>query len=401
MTSPVLFSTGSAPSGQTTSRNLVEFKAGKMELRDKIVHPINKQGLVYLRQSQDDNLMHFCWKDRTTGVTEDDLILFPDDNEFKRVKECKTGRVYVLKMKSSGKKMFFWMQENKIDRDEEFCKKINDMLNNPPSSGSDLGNGTDRDLQSLLGNLTQEQMASLLSTNGISIASLLGSTGRSPSCNSGTSANSTAGSTNNSAPNSATSAANLTTGTREQLDSMLCGAISEADEDEENALMEATLASQAGSAEGSQPQQQQQTPLIDLSTAVNSESLAHLLNDEEFLKQIEPHLPPIMQQSSSASAATMTTDERKKQFGETVRSSQFRSSLSQFCVALQSGQLGPLMSQFGLSQACVDAASLGNLEAFVRALDAQMKDGASSTATSATTTTTSSSSSSSQPKDKN
>ena len=39
-----------------------------------------------------------------------DLIIFPDDIEFKHVKACTTGRVFVLKFKSSTRKFFFWMQ---------------------------------------------------------------------------------------------------------------------------------------------------------------------------------------------------------------------------------------------------------------------------------------------------
>lgn len=394
MTSPVLFSTGAAPSA-SMSRNLVEFKAGKMEMRDKMVHPIKRQGLVYLRQSPDDSLMHFCWKDRQNGVVEDDLILFPDDCEFKRVKECTTGRVFVLKMKSSNRKMFFWMQEAKADRDEEYCKKINELLNNPPRGGNDMGgSSSERDLQSLFGNITQEQVAQLLNTNGVNLASLLNSaTGRSPSSNSGASASSTA-STTNSAPTSATSASNNNSDAQaaardsslssNDLRALMLGAMMEGNEDDASALMasmaqaEAAAAAsgntQPGATGGASGSQGRDTnpPLIDLSSAINSESLAHLLTDNDFLKLIEPHLPPVSATSSGQQQQTSLTDEeRRKQFAETVRSSQFRSSLSQFCVALQSGQLGPLMSQFGLNQACVDAASLGNLEAFVRALDAQ------------------------------
>ena len=39
-----------------------------------------------------------------------DLIIFPDDVEFKHVPQCTTGRVYLLKFKSSSRKFFFWMQ---------------------------------------------------------------------------------------------------------------------------------------------------------------------------------------------------------------------------------------------------------------------------------------------------
>jgi hypothetical protein len=40
-----------------------------------------------------------------------------------------------------------------------------------------------------------------------------------------------------------------------------------------------------------------------------------------------------------------------------------------FSSALQSGQLGPLIQQFGLGPGAVTAANAGDLEAFLRALD--------------------------------
>jgi hypothetical protein len=58
----------SASRGQ--SKNLVEFKAGKMVMKGKMVHPDKRKGLVYIYQSED-SLMHFCWKDRSTGSVED------------------------------------------------------------------------------------------------------------------------------------------------------------------------------------------------------------------------------------------------------------------------------------------------------------------------------------------
>ena len=85
--------------------------------------------------------MHLQWKDRTSGTVEDDLILMPDDVEFKAVPACTTGRVFVLKFKGNDKKMFFWMQEPKTDKDEEYCKKVNDFLNNPPPPGSSRSGG--------------------------------------------------------------------------------------------------------------------------------------------------------------------------------------------------------------------------------------------------------------------
>ncbi|KAK6631232.1 hypothetical protein RUM43_014329 [Polyplax serrata] len=44
------------------NKNLVEFKAGKMTMKGKMVHPDKRK---------DDSLIHFCWKDRVTRVVED------------------------------------------------------------------------------------------------------------------------------------------------------------------------------------------------------------------------------------------------------------------------------------------------------------------------------------------
>lgn len=104
-----LFGTG----GSSRSKNLVEFKAGKMSLKGKMVHPDKRKGLVYVYQS-DDSLMHFCWKDRQSGIVEDDLMIFPDDIETRKVAQCTTGRVFLMRFKSTNKKFFFWMQVTKM-----------------------------------------------------------------------------------------------------------------------------------------------------------------------------------------------------------------------------------------------------------------------------------------------
>ena len=47
--------------------------------------------------------------------------------------------------------------------------------------------------------------------------------------------------------------------------------------------------------------------------------------------------------------------------------------MSSFGSALQSGQLGPLMQQFGLPEEVSVAAAQGNLEAFAKAMEAFAK----------------------------
>jgi len=56
--------------GRSTSKHLVEFRAGKMTLKGKMVHPDKRKGMVYIYQS-DDSLMHFCWRERSKNTAED------------------------------------------------------------------------------------------------------------------------------------------------------------------------------------------------------------------------------------------------------------------------------------------------------------------------------------------
>lgn len=67
--SGALFGHSGVP-GRAPSKNLVEFRAGKMYLKGTTVTPDKRKGLLYIYQA-DDSLIHFCWKDRTTGVVED------------------------------------------------------------------------------------------------------------------------------------------------------------------------------------------------------------------------------------------------------------------------------------------------------------------------------------------
>lgn len=50
-------------------RSLVEFRAGKMKVNGSTVTADARKGLVYMKM--DDNLLHFCWKDRKSDRVED------------------------------------------------------------------------------------------------------------------------------------------------------------------------------------------------------------------------------------------------------------------------------------------------------------------------------------------
>ena len=57
-----------------------------------------------------------------------DFIIFPGDAELKRVAQCTTGRVMLLKFKDTSRKFFYWLQEPKDDKDEEYLKKVSFFL---------------------------------------------------------------------------------------------------------------------------------------------------------------------------------------------------------------------------------------------------------------------------------
>ncbi|KAF9094197.1 adhesion regulating molecule 1 [Mortierella sp. AD031] len=117
------------------SKTLLQFKAGRC-FRDgttNTVKPDATKGLVYMEE--EDGLLHFFWKNRTTNTVEDDLILFPGDAELLKVDECTTGRVLVLKFKSSSQKLFFWLQEPNADRDQIVLQQANSLINQGADGG--------------------------------------------------------------------------------------------------------------------------------------------------------------------------------------------------------------------------------------------------------------------------
>jgi len=156
-----------APSEQNKKDVLVEFRAGKMNYSPttKMVEADKRKGLVQLKQSPEDSLIHFIWKDRTTGTEVMNLTIIPGEAAFRKVEEAK-GRVYVLEWKTADKKLFFWIQEPKDDKDKENCENITKFINEPPqpanqNTASGLGG-----LGSALNGMDQAQLRQLLQAGG-------------------------------------------------------------------------------------------------------------------------------------------------------------------------------------------------------------------------------------------
>ncbi|KAK2192539.1 hypothetical protein NP493_28g06043 [Ridgeia piscesae] len=359
-----------------------------MYMKGKMVHPDKRKGQVYVYQS-DDSLMHFCWKDRTKGTVEDDLIIFPEDVEFKHVKQCTTGRVYLLKFKSSSRKMFFWLQEPKSDKDEENSRKVNEFLNHPPTPGSSRGGttyggmgagglpadlaaglGGDTDLQNILSNMSQQQLMQLLGGMG-GIGGLSSVTGGRPSSvQSDSNPPSRVMSSPWSRTNSSTEAS--TQPQRPATASALPSQTAPITE-ERPATQQPTGGS--GGAGGGPDANIQLSDLqsilsnlsadpkenIDLAVAITPDAMIPILANPQIQQQLLPFLP-------EGESLPKTEEELRN----TVKSPQFKQAMSSFSAALASGQLGPLMGQFGLGEEVANAAAQGDVEAFVKAMQAAM-----------------------------
>ncbi|XP_063220845.1 LOW QUALITY PROTEIN: proteasomal ubiquitin receptor ADRM1-like [Bacillus rossius redtenbacheri] len=367
---------------RSQNKNLVEFKAGKMTMKGKMVHPDKRKGLVYVYQSED-SLMHFCWKDRQTGTVEDDLIIFPDDCEFKRVAQCTTGRVYILKFKSSSRKYFFWLQEPKTDKDEELCRRVHEALNNPPTPGAQRSGGAtpDGDLQNLLNNMSQQQLMQLFGGVGQigGLSSLLGTLSR-PSTVQGARSSSSSASTQSSsttprrpplaprpppppAPGPAPGAADTTASTTTSSTTA-----SKSSEKEKPPIQLSDLQNFLSSLTGPGPSDSASSPSVDLSTVLTTDNLQALVRDPALAETLGRHLPQVGQDAASDKPEGPAPPPAER-LEQTLASPPFQQAVSNFSAALQSGQLAPVVQQLDVGSEAVSAAQKGNMEAFVKALE--------------------------------
>ncbi|PVH87168.1 hypothetical protein DL98DRAFT_510026 [Cadophora sp. DSE1049] len=102
---------------------IITFKAGRCTLdtssKPYKVTPDPTPGYIYLYS--EDELIHFCWRERNKPMTDPDnidLVMFPTDGHFEPY-EYKTsqqatsktnGRIFALKFSSSSRRDLFWLQ---------------------------------------------------------------------------------------------------------------------------------------------------------------------------------------------------------------------------------------------------------------------------------------------------
>merc|ERR1712088_610548 len=104
-------------------------------------------------------------------------------------------------------------------------------------------------------------------------------------------------------------------------------------------------------------------PNVDLSTGLTTEVLQPLLENPEFVRKMKELLPEEEQAQDDATG----------QVRGTLHSPQFRQALGMFSSGLQTGQLAPLIREFNLGDAAIAAATKGDVEAFVKALQNNKK----------------------------
>ncbi|OQR71247.1 proteasomal ubiquitin receptor ADRM1-like [Tropilaelaps mercedesae] len=386
MTQRLLFGTQGGSSSQ--SKYLVEFRAGKCTRKGKLVTPDKRKGLVYVQQTED-SLIHFCWKDRSTGATEDDLIMFPGDAEFEKVSQCSTGRVFVLKFKSNYKRCFYWMQEPKDDKDDDYRTKVNQFLNDPSAQTRSSGNGftqlidltDDHDLNSIISGMSQRDLMQLFGglENASRLTNLLGNHAASRNSLNRTTRQEEPMETDvAAAPGSAGVVSGGGTGVGAPVapptpstPSAIKGA---GIKPQSLAEMLNKINAEAAVAAGGSSSSSKVDSISDVLTS--PEVLEPLLNNPELMARVKGFLPPTASEleGPSGSAGTTGSDpDLASQIKLTVKSPQFQQAVALFAEALASGQMGPIMTQFGMSDDIAAAAATGNMDEFVKALEKDSK----------------------------
>lgn len=359
---------GGSGDGRREARSLVEFRAGKMKLSGSTVTADTRKGLVFMRMEE--GLLHFYWKDRKLGEIVDDFIIFPGDAELKRVPQCTTGRVFLLKFRdSSSRKFFYWMQEPKEEKDNAYLTKVNELIEHPPdpnqpAAGEGMAGlphgflGVPSQLQNLLGmsgggggggarRIDQQQLMELVNSGALGPIGGMG----------GLVSPFEGASQGGSRPSTTPLGSQLTQSSRrhrqerpQPSQQALSHQLQLGDLRNILSSMNIPVAEGEGEGETAPPQDQ-----VNLHEVVTPDVLRPLASDREAQDQLAPHLPP--------------TEETT----ETVLTSpQFQQALGVFGSALQSGELGPLVGQFGLGERVVEAANTGDLHGFAEALQGEM-----------------------------
>ncbi|CAO3657209.1 unnamed protein product [Mucor hiemalis] len=344
-----------------TETHLVEFNAGKCIIEGSWVKPDTRKGKLYMDQG-DDQLLHLYWKERKNQSTpEDNMIIFPDEAEFTKVSQCTTGRVYVLKFKTSQETHFYWMQSKNDEKDQELVERVNELIRDPETNmnaSSELDESTSHaELMRLL-NGVENQAKAYCHKSQFDPRNLL------QFLNSMNGSAETQDNDNDNeeeeelAPPAPTARATTAAAAEPVVTAPPTAPV--AAPATESTPVQANANQQQSSEQLDQlrqilanirPEEGSGAP-IALTDVLNSQSLTPLLNDREFCATLFPFLPEDSERSP-------------EEVRQIIRSPQFTQALQSLGAALQTGQLGPLLSQLGLHPSAgnsVDSFLIGIIE---------------------------------------
>ena len=154
---------------QNAQAPALTFRAGKMHRTGTTVRADTRKGEILVAGEQ--SFIHLQWRDRYTGIIEDDLMVFADEAKFFKVEKCTTGRVYILQFQGQGgfpmsQERFFWMQEPSDAKDEEFCRLINQFIKNPATCVPGAADNASTTASSAGGGDAAERMRQMMMSAG-------------------------------------------------------------------------------------------------------------------------------------------------------------------------------------------------------------------------------------------
>ncbi|CAO3631372.1 unnamed protein product [Cunninghamella echinulata] len=345
----------------TPQRNLVQFNAGKCIRDGNLLKPNLRKGMIYMEKG-DDQLLHFYWKERkTNSEPEVDLIIFPDEAEMVRVPECTTGRVILLKFKSSNERQFYWMQKLDDSEDDDMIQRVNHLINNPSALDDNMeldspDQSIDMDLMQRLmgaseqGNFTEDSLRELFQQSNRSNTEIRDNE-QDTVMNDATSNETNEQSITTQATASSTNTIQTDANTPLQSESS-ANSNQQSQQPSSNDVNPDYLDQLRTMLAGIQPQGQSS---LHLGEILNNKTLTNLLDDTTICENLYQFLPEGSEQSPY-------------EVRQVIKSPQFQQSLRSLSTALQSGQLGPLISQFGL-----DPSAGNGVEAFLKAIEDQAR----------------------------
>lgn len=287
---------------------------------------------------------------------------------------------------------WFEIKETETEKDDKLWKKVNDLLNNPPAPGSasssvtsaagergtgaasgvglpglgsDFGNLEGPDLHNLIGSMSDQQLQMFLggfmpvnspSSNRSGGASNLTSN-QASRVQSTTPASRTEAAASTAAAPAPSTPSTVTAPTDvkpEILETPRPGGDGKMQFSDFQNILGNLAKSSAGNGATD----------LDLSEVLTLDVMAPILSNKEVQARLVEHLPEspdILPKNETELRQTLTTP-------------QFKKAMSSFCMALQSGQLGPVFKQFDLPDEVSNAAAQGNLEAFAKAMEAHAKE---------------------------